>query len=277
MTRIDRRALFASGAAAALLAASGVSAAPQRGGHLRAALSGATRADDWGIAGGRFMQAAQSTLFEGLTEIAADGTLRGEIARDWVGDAAGQHWTFTLRDTVFHDGRPLAQEDLEHALSGLGQITFEPGTLAITLSAPDANLPYRLADPAYLIKPADPQRRAAGIGSGIYRLRKFDAGRQFIADRVETHWKDGAAGWFDTVEFVHFGDPNVRAQALAEGLVDLADIDALSPAMDTRDFMLLPDAARTTQVAARTIAVPAQIGATYPLDNFRMAERWWAA
>ena len=31
MTRIDRRALFASGATAALLAATGVSAAPKRG------------------------------------------------------------------------------------------------------------------------------------------------------------------------------------------------------------------------------------------------------
>lgn len=34
MTRIDRRALFASGAAAALLSATGASALPQRGGRL---------------------------------------------------------------------------------------------------------------------------------------------------------------------------------------------------------------------------------------------------
>ena len=47
MNRIDRRLLFTSGAAAALLAATGVSAqaAPRRGGRLRAALSGASRAD----------------------------------------------------------------------------------------------------------------------------------------------------------------------------------------------------------------------------------------
>ncbi|MBT3467245.1 MAG: peptide ABC transporter substrate-binding protein, partial [Rhodobacteraceae bacterium] len=43
MNRIDRRVLFTSGAAAALLAATGVSAqtTPHRGGRLRAALSGA--------------------------------------------------------------------------------------------------------------------------------------------------------------------------------------------------------------------------------------------
>ena len=48
MTRLDRRALFASGAAAALLAATGVSASPKRGGRLRAALS---RALFWVIVG----------------------------------------------------------------------------------------------------------------------------------------------------------------------------------------------------------------------------------
>jgi hypothetical protein len=108
-------------------------------------------------------------------------------------------------------------------------------------------------------------------------LRKFDAGRHFIADRVARHWKDGTAGWFETVEFVHFDEAAVRAQALAEGMVDVADIEKAGPNMDKRDFLLLPDASRTTQIAARTIAVPAQIGAAFPLDNLRMTERWWMA
>ena len=47
MTRIDRRALFATGSVAALLAAAGVSAqaAPKRGGHLRVGLSGGNRSE----------------------------------------------------------------------------------------------------------------------------------------------------------------------------------------------------------------------------------------
>ena len=60
MTRslMDRRALFASGAAAALLAATGVSAAsmPKAGGRLRMALSGAARSDTWGQGDGLFMR-----------------------------------------------------------------------------------------------------------------------------------------------------------------------------------------------------------------------------
>lgn len=95
MTRslMDRRALFASGAAAALLAATGVSAAsmPKAGGRLRMALSGAARSDTWGQGEGLFMQVArQGLIFDTLTEIAADGTLRGELATAWQGSADGR-------------------------------------------------------------------------------------------------------------------------------------------------------------------------------------------
>ncbi len=72
--RLDRRALFASGAAAALLAARGLSAGvlPKRGGKLRLALSGAARSDDWTRGDGLFMQVAKLGLvYETLTEIAA--------------------------------------------------------------------------------------------------------------------------------------------------------------------------------------------------------------
>lgn len=277
MTRLDRRALFASGAAAALLAASGVSATPERGGHLRAALSGANRADTWDSLGGRFHQAASATLFEGLTEIAADGTLRGALALSWSSNAAATDWTFDLRPTTFHDGLPLIEADLSAALSALGDVALSETALTLRLREPDANLPYRLAHPAYLIKPADPARRAAGIGTGLYKLRKYDAGRHFIADRVEAHWKDGQAGWFDTVEFVHFDRDDVRAQALREGLVDVADIAEVDAFTDPKDFQRLPDAAQVTEIAHRKIAVPLQIGRAFPLDNLRMAERWWMA
>ena len=94
MNRIDRRVLFTSGAAAALLAATGVSAqtAPHRGGRLRAALSGAARSDHWGTVDGAFMQAARGAVFETLTEIAGDGTLRGDIAQSWETNDGGKTW-----------------------------------------------------------------------------------------------------------------------------------------------------------------------------------------
>lgn len=277
MKRFDRRALFATGAAAALLAASGVSAAPKRGGLLRAALSGATRQDTWSVLGGRFHQTAATSLFEGLTELAADGTLRGELATAWHASEGGRVWDFTLRDATFHDGIPLLAADVASSLAPCGVVEATETGVRITLQRADANLPYHLAHPAYLIKPADPVRRAAGIGTGLYRLRKFAPGTHFIADRVSAHWKDGIAGWFDRIEFVHFGDDSVRAQALREGLVDVADIATLSDIGDARDFQRLPDSADVTQVASHRIGVPLQMGRAFPLDNLRMTERWWIA
>jgi len=258
MTRIDRRALFTSGAAAALLAATGVSATPQRGGRLRAALSGPM-----------LDQAVGATVYDNLTEIAADGTLRGELATDWSSDATARRWRFTLRDGVqFHDGSAFDA----HSVQSLPMTVkvIDTKTVDILLDAPNPNLPYLLAHPGYEL------RSETGVGTGLYRVQKLDMGRHFISTRVPEHYKD-SAGWFDSVEFVHFSADAVRAEALRDGMVDVADITALDPHADPRDFQTLPGGRGTTHIAATTLAVPPAVGKSWPLDNLRMAERWWMA
>lgn len=258
MTRIDRRALFTSGAAAALLAATGVSAAPRRGGRLRAALSRPL-----------FDQAVTATVFDNLTEIAADGTLRGDLAVGWSSDATAQRWQFHLREGVrFHDGSAFdaqAVTDLPMDVQALGAHVVE-----ITLDAPNPNLPYLLAHPSYEL------RSATGAGTGLYRVQKLDQGRHFIGTRVSDHWKE-RSGWFDSVEFVQFSADAVRAEALQDGMVEVADITALTPNADPRHFLTLPATAATTHIASTSIVVPQTVGKSWPLDNLRMAERWWMA
>ena len=138
----------------------------------------------------------------------------------------------------------------------------------ILLDAPNPNLPYLLAHPDYEI------RSSAGAGSGLYVMQKLDAGRHFIATRVPNHWKD-RVGWFDSIEYVQFSADDIRAEALRDGLVDVADITALDAHADPRDFQTLPNGMSTTHIAATSIAVPHVVGKTWPLDNLRMAERWW--
>jgi len=256
MTRIDRRALFASGAAAALLAATGASALPQRGGRLRAALSPAL-----------FDQAVAATVFDNLTEIAADGTLRGELATEWSSDAAARVWQFQLRDgVVFHDGMPFdasSVNGLVWDVEALGDRTVQ-----ITLEAPNPSLPYLLAQPGFEIRGA--------TGTGLYQVQKLEAGRHFIGTRVRDHWKQ-SAGWFDSVEFVQFSADHVRGEALRDGLVDVSDVIALDDYADPRDFQTLPNAHAPTHIASRSVTVPVTVGKSWPLDNLRMAERWWMA
>ena len=271
---LDRRALFSSAAAAALLAATGVSAGPlpQRGGQLRLALSGAARSDDWENGEGLFMQVARLGLvFETLTEVAADGTLRGELATAWSSSADARVWVFDLRNSVtFHDGAPLTAVDVVHSLSALGDVrALGRNRVEITLAEPDPAFPFTLSNAANIIRPA--HNSGAGTGTGLYRVRHFAAGQQLLAERVPTHWKDGQAGWFDAVELVSIPSDVVRAQAVAEYLVDGADI-ADAATLTGFDDIAVWDG----QAVARSVAMPMTLGRGV-FDDLRAPQRWWGA
>ena len=286
MNSIDRRVLFTSGAAAALLAATGVSAqtAPHRGGRLRAALSGAARSDHWGIVDGAFMQAARGAVFETLTEIAGDGTLRGDIAQSWETNDGGKTWSFLIQPSVmFHDDIALHVDDIvslfeRHSRLDVQGVAFgRRDQVVATLNQANQSFPYLLADPEFAVLPAQASRQAVGIGTGLYRAYKFQAGQQFIGTRVPKHRKDMSAGWFDEIELVSISAENVRAEALRTGLVDVADISVLDPYSDPVEFQLLPNPQSVQQIARHSIAQPNAIGRFWPLDNTRMATRWWMA
>lgn len=271
---LDRRALFSSAAAAALLAATGVSAGPlpQRGGKLRLALSGAARSDDWTRGEGLFMQVARLGLvYETLTEIAADGTLRAELATAWRSSPDARIWTFDLRRGVaFHDGVPFTADDVVHSLAALGDVRARgSGSVQITLTDPDPAFPFKLSNAENVIRPAHAPNE--GVGSGLYRVRHFSAGQQLLAERVTTHWKDGQAGWFDAVELVSIPSSSVRAQAMAEYLVDGADI-ADASALTGFDDIAVWDG----QAVARRVAMPMTLGRGV-FDDLRAAQRWWGA
>jgi ABC-type transport system substrate-binding protein len=284
MNQFDRRALFTSGAAAALLVATGVSAqtVPHHGGRLRAALSGAARSDYWGTADGAFMQAARGAVFETLTEIAGDGTLHGDIAQSWETNDGGKTWSFLIHPSVmFHDGIALHFDDLvslfgrHSSLDVHGVSVGRTDQIFVTLNEVNHSFPYLLADPRFAVLPAQASRQAVGIGTGLYRSHRFQAGQQFIGTRVPKHRKDMSAGWFDEVELVCISAEEVRAEALRIGLVDVADISALDSYSDPEEFQLLPNVQSVQQVVRHSIAQPNVIGQLWPLDNTRMATRWW--
>lgn len=271
---LDRRALFASGAAAALLAAAGVSAGPmpQRGGKLRLAVSGAARSDSWVQGDGLFMQVArQGLVFETLTEVAADGTLRGELATEWTSSSDAKVWTFVLRNGVsFHDGRLFTAADVVHSLVALGDVrALTRDRVQITLAAPDPALPFTLSAVEYVIRSAGAPE--TGVGTGLYRVHRFAAGQQLLAHRVETHWKDGQAGWFDTVELVSIPSDVVRAQALSEYLVDAIDISQPQVLAGFKDIVVADG-----QAVSRSVAMPSALGRGV-FDDLRAPQRWWGA
>jgi peptide/nickel transport system substrate-binding protein len=294
MNALDRRALFTSGAAAALLASTGLSAAgtgPKPGGRLRAALSGACRTDSWGAHSGLFMHAAaQGAVFDTLTEISASGTLRGELAAGWEGSPDARTWLFDLREGVtFHNGAFFTARDVvasmlrRQALSVLPEVSaikaITPHQVQIELHAGNADLPYMMSDPRLLMYPADDTEIALqeGIGTGLYRVKQFQPGRQFLGVRVAEHYKDGHAGWFEPVVFTSVRDALGRAQALEGGYGGVAgqiDPSGLSGQSGVVKMLKDPDG-KIAVGATSSIGMPDTIGQRWPMDNARMAERWW--
>ena len=273
MTRIDRRALFASGAAAALLAATGASLAdtPKSGGTLRLAVP----RDD------SLEQVARGAVFDTLTEIAPDGTLRGELASGWQTDAAARVWSFDLReDVLFHDGAALTVQDVLAVLQEVGQAEAATANqVRLELAEPNPGLPFLLADSRFVIT-----REGQGVtplqaanGTGCYRVERAEDGRHFLGRKVAGHYKDGQAGWADTVEIIVIPDAHVRAEALRDGYVDVAALPAPDDLKGQRRLRYHPDESDMALAVAAHVGMPRQIGAGRALDDGRIAERWWLA
>lgn len=242
------------------------------------ALSGATRQDTWINGNGLFMQVArQGLVFDTLTEVAADGTLRPELATGWTSSADARVWTFDLRPSVtFHDGARFTADDVVATLSKTLQVEVKAlGNMrvAITLDDPDASLPLHLAGPEHIIMPA----HAFGgmIGTGLYRVLSYRVGQRVLTKRVREHYKDGRAGWFDEVELTSIPLEPVRGQALGEYLVDAVDLNAVGALADLSDVTFQPDRHRPTQAVSADVMQPSQISHQRPLDNLRAPERWW--
>ena len=246
MSLLDRRRLLTSGAAAAVFAASGVAglAMPKRGGMLRAGLSGGSATDSWDSRrhSGLFMIAAtQGAVFDTLIEVAPDGSLRGELATSWQASPDARVWTVDLRpDVAFHNGKRFVAEDVIASLrlhlaaaspvlslvksisemrkTGLHQVRF-------SLAHSNADFPYLLADYHLVMYPAGQieQAIAEGIGTGLYRVELFEPGHRFIGRRVQNHYRDGQAGWFDEIDFIALNAIQARREALENRQIDVAD------------------------------------------------------
>jgi peptide/nickel transport system substrate-binding protein len=279
----DRRKLLTTGLAAGLLAASGLSltSRPQVGGRLRAALPGASLQDSWDARKGfgLFMAAAgQGAVFDGLTEVAADGSLRGELATSWRASQDAKTWVFDLRtDVRFHDGTPFDSASVVesirlhmdagpsgaawHLVSNIDTIKANStNQVQFTLRSGHADFPYILSDRHLIMYPAGNISEAMqkGIGTGLYRVAVFEAGRKFLGWRVSGHYKDGTAGWFDQIELLAVEDPAQRLALVQSGRVDAAaQIDPIqAQSVETDPSMRLSNVPGNQHLALDASALP---------------------
>jgi len=248
LTDISRRGVLKGAAATGLiLGASGLpvrASTPQPGGKLRVAVGHGSTSDsmDPGTHENGFTAGMVMTYGNYLTEVAADGSVRGELAEDWEASEDASEWTFKLRKATFHDGRPITAKDViasinhhrgEESKSAAKPIV-EPikelvavgdDAVKFVLEAGNADFPYIVTDYHMPILPANEDGTMdwqSGIGSGAFRLVNYEPGKRADFEKFDDYWKPNLP-YFDEVELLSIVDPVARINAVVTGAVDVAD------------------------------------------------------
>jgi peptide/nickel transport system substrate-binding protein len=180
-------------------------------------------------------------LFDGLVRLDRDLTPRPALATSWDNPAPTQ-WIFHLRnDARFHDGSKVTAGDVVYTLETILDPDFgaplrslyEPilkveatdeHTVALTLREPYAPLLSYLD--VGIVPRGSEDPGAHPIGSGPYRLKRWDRGSKIILEANADFW--GGAPEIQELEFVLVPDNTARAQAFEAGDLDLIQ-SPLSP------------------------------------------------
>jgi peptide/nickel transport system substrate-binding protein len=249
-------------------------AEPKKGGVFRIGLGHGSTTDtyDPGLWDQLYVQTFAAARVNYLIEIAADGTLVGEIAESWE-SPDGSTWIFKIREGVsFHSGKPLTVDDviasLNHhrgdASTSAVKSYFDPvtdikadgGNVVVTLNAPNADFPYLMSDYHLAILPStdgkiDP---TSPDGSGGYIVESYEPGVQATLNRNPNYWKADRAH-FDQIVILTILDPAARLNALMTGEVDT--IDQVDPA----SISLLE-----SRGVARILSISGNAHYTFPMD-----------
>ncbi|MBW3604693.1 MAG: ABC transporter substrate-binding protein [Actinobacteria bacterium] len=269
-------------AAFALLLAACDPAAPASTGELADARSSASRTDGAAEAGGTLRWAVREpaavvpagavddasllivdTLFDSLTALALDGTVRPRAAVRWTPSDGGRRWQFTLRRGArYHDGTPVRARDFvrswsltvaqghtgAHLEEVVGYRDVREGrasqlagvraldrrTLEVQLRRPHMGFPTVAAHPTLAPVPAaaaSARDRYAKqpIGNGPYRMSEPLTTGQFIRVKRDDEWHNGPRDRSDDrVREVLFRiiDADAAYVAFQQGRIDVSQLPA---------------------------------------------------
>ncbi|CAM2979169.1 peptide/nickel transport system substrate-binding protein [Paracoccus aminovorans] len=193
--------------------------------------------DPTGNAAAAIDEVVYANLFEGLTRIGPDGSVKPGLAESWE-TADGQTYTFHLRPGVqFHDGSAFDAQDVIFSLDrarapdstnaqkalfeGIEMVeALDPHTVRITLKAPDGALPFKLAwGDAVMVDKANVKDIATHpIGTGPFQLGEWKQGDHITLTAFDGYW--GTKPALKTATFRFIGDPTAAFAAMMAGDVD---------------------------------------------------------
>ncbi len=209
------------------------------------------------------------SLYDTLVTYKGDSVdLEGKLAERWSWSSDGKTLTFELRKGVaFHDGTPLDAEAVvftferflkpDHPqrprtpcpygsnFADIEKVAADgPHKVIFTLKQPSVVMLYNLTlFAAHIVSPAAVKQHGQKfavnpVGSGPYRLARWDRDVRIVLDRNETYW--GPKPAVDRVIVVPVKSPQTAIEKLRKGevhVVDhptLADVKALSSDPNTQ-------------------------------------------
>lgn len=228
------------GASTALLSAPAQAAEPKKGGVLKLGIGGGSTTDPLDPALG--VSTAAHLLCrqwgDTLVTLEADRKLSGRLAESFSANADGSEWTFIIREGVkFHDGTDLTPEDVvatleRHAnkdsksvvlplMSGISAIKADGRNVRISLSSPNADLPYLLTDYHLAIQPKGKMGEGnTVIGTGPYKIVSAEPGIRYVLEKHKSDW-NANRGYYDGLEIIIINDSSARNSALQSGQVHM--------------------------------------------------------
>jgi peptide/nickel transport system substrate-binding protein len=253
LIRLDRRGFLGHAALAgsAVAATAGadllvpfvrpaMAAEPRKGGTLRVGVAGGSSTDslDPRTLTDSVPTTIVSAITNALVEIDTKGNATPELAASWETPDAAKTWILKLRQGVaFHNGKTFDAEDAVYSinlhrgentkspaksiLAGIADIKASgPHELTVTLTEPNADLPYIFSDYHLIMVPKDFADWAHLIGTGAYTLESFQPGVRASGKRNPNYWKPGR-GNVDRFEVTVINDGTARLNALISGQIDV--------------------------------------------------------
>ncbi|MFD1159903.1 ABC transporter substrate-binding protein [Roseovarius aestuarii] len=203
--------------------------------------------DPTGAAAGAIDQVLYANVFEGLTRVARDGSVRPGLAETWTVSASGKEYIFRLNAGItFHDGTEMDAGDVkfsferaqDEALQNAQKAAFDiiktvdvigPLLIKITLKEPKGDFLFNLAlGDAVIVAPESiGEIRQKPIGTGAFKFRSWVQGEQIELERNPDYWGEPAG--LDHVTFRFISDPQ---QAFAAMMAQELDAFPNFPALE---------------------------------------------
>ncbi|WP_396275980.1 ABC transporter substrate-binding protein [Glutamicibacter sp.] len=212
--------------------------APRRGGTLRVGLTGGGAADslDPHSPVSTTDIARVVNLYESLLYRDENFELKPLLAVEVTPNADATVWTARLREGVkFHDGSPLTAQDVvatfaritnpKDPKSGAASLTIldrvvalGPRTVEFRLNTASATFDDSLGQYALGIVPKDFDVKHP-VGTGPFKAKSFDAGRQSVFVRNNDYWRENEP-YLDELVILNFTDQDALINSLLSSQVD---------------------------------------------------------